>query len=126
MKESKAKVTLNGQVYRLRFDVWALEQIEDEFGGVREAFESLRGKKMSKSVKTLFRIMANCKRNADGLPENVTGDEIPAHASIGTLTEVAAAVKAAVAEGMESETNGGEADDDVHDGYAEEYDRKNG
>ena len=56
----------------------------------------------------------------------MTGDEIPAHASIGTLTEVAAAVKAAVAEGMESETNGGEADDDVHDGYAEEYDRKNG
>ena len=61
MKESKAKVTLNGQVYRLRFDVWALEQIEDEFGGIREAFESLRGKKMSKSVKTLFRIMANCQ-----------------------------------------------------------------
>ena len=42
------------------------------------------------------------------------------------LKEISDAIHAAVESGMESETDGGEADDDVHDALAEAYDEKNG
>lgn len=124
--EKKPEVRINGQLYRLRFDLWALEQIEEEFGGVREAFQQLRGAKMSTAVRKLFRILANCQRNLDGMPEDVTEDVISRHTSMAKLAEISGAIQAAVEKGMESETNGGEADDEVHDALAEEYDRKNG
>ena len=117
---------INGQLYRLRFDLWALEQIEEEFGGVREAFQQLRGAKMSTAVRKLFRILANCQRNLDGMPEDVTEDVISRHTSMAKLAEISGAIQTAVEKGMESETNGGEADDEVHDALAEEYDQKNG
>lgn len=122
----KPEVRINGQMYRLRFDLWALEQIEEDFGGIREAFAQLRGAKMSTAVRKLFRIMANCQRNLDGLPEDVTEEAIGRHTSMAKLTEIAAAIQAAVEKGMESETNGGEADDEPQDALADEYDRKNG
>ena len=125
-QEKKPEVRINGQLYRLRFDLWALEQIEEEFGGVREAFQQLRGEKMSNAVRKLFRIMANCQRNLDGMPEDVTEDVISRHTSMAKLAEISGAIQAAVEKGMESETNGGEADDEVHDALAEEYDQKNG
>ena len=123
---AKPEVRINGQLYRLRFDLWALEQIEEEFGGIREAFAQLRGAKMSSSVRKLFRIMANCQRNIDGQPEDVTDETISRHTSMAKLVEISAAIQAAVEIGMESETNGGEADDEPQDALAEEYDRKNG
>ena len=125
-QEKKPEVRINGQLYRLRFDLWALEQIEEEFGGVREAFQQLRGAKMSTAVRKLFRILANCQRNLDGMPEDVTEDVISRHTSMAKLAEISGAIQAAVEKGMESETNGGEADDEVHDALAEEYDQKNG
>ena len=123
---AKPEVRINGQMYRLRFDLWALEQIEEEFGGVREAFQQLRGAKMSTAVRKLFRILANCQRNLDGMPEDVTEDVISRHTSMAKLAEISGAIQAAVEKGMESETNGGEADDEVHDALADEYDQKNG
>lgn len=122
----KPEVRINGQLYRLRFDLWALEQIEEEFGGVREAFAQLRGQKMSHAVRKLFRILANCQRNLDGMPEDVTEDVISRHTSMSKLAEISAAIQAAVEKGMESETNDGEADDETHDALAEEYNAKNG
>ena len=123
---AKPEVRINGQMYRLRFDLWALEQIEEEFGGVREAFGQLRGAKMSQAVRKLFRILANCQRNLDGLPEDVTEEVIGRHTSLAKLTEISGAIQAAVEKGMESETNGGEADDEKQDALAEEYEEKNG
>lgn len=123
---AKPEVRINGQLYRLRFDLWALEQIEEEFGGMREAFAQLRGAKMSASVRKLFRIMANCQRNIDGQPEDVTDETISRHTSMAKLVEISAAIQAAVELGMESETNGGEADDNPQDAFAEEYEAKNG
>ena len=123
----KPEVRINGQLYRLRFDLWALERVEEEYGGVRQAFEALRGgKSMGKSVRKLFAILANCQRNLDGMPEDVTGEEISSHTSMAKIAEISAAIQAAVAKGMESETNGGEADDNVQDAYEAEYEEKNG
>lgn len=124
-KGNKPEIILNGVTYRLRFDLYALEQVEAEFGGMREAFESLRGGKgMVTAIRKLFKILANCQRSMDGMPEDVTGNEIGKHESMTKLVEVSEAIKAAINEGMKSETVDGEADDEVHDGYAAEYDEK--
>ena len=55
----------------------------------------------------------------------MTGDEIK-HADIDMIREVSAAVQQAITEGSKSETtDGNEADDEVHDMFLEEIERKN-
>lgn len=128
-KQQKPEVRLNGQLYRLRFDLGALEQIEQEFGGIKQADEVLNGTTtgMVKGIKKMFAIMVNCQRDLDGMPMDVTGEEIAKHTSIGKLKEIAAAIKAAVAEGQKRETDdGGEASDKKKNPLDEEYERKNG
>ena len=125
-KPAKPEVKINGQTYRLRFDLWALEQIEEEFGGVRDAFKKLLGPEMHQAVRKLFAITANCQRDYDGMPADVTPDTIGRHTSVAKLTQISEAIQAAVEIGMKSETDGGEADDEAHDALAEEYDEKNG
>ncbi len=125
--ENKAEVRLNGQLYRLRFDLYALEQIEDEYGGIREAFAALRGGKgMIKTIRTMFRILANSQRNMDGLPEDVTGDEINKHGSIEDMNKISEAIKAAITIGMGTEVAGGEADNKRENPLDKEYNEKNG
>ena len=126
-KELKPEVRLNGKVYRLRFDLWALEQIEQEFGGMREAFGAMTGGSgMVGAVRKLFKILANCQRNMDGMPEDVTGQEITSHESMAKLLEISGAIRAAMNEGMKSETaDGGEASDKRKNPLDEEYDAKN-
>ena len=118
-------IIVKGKKYDLLFDMWALEQIEEEFGGVKAMFESLNGNNgtsLAKAMSAIFRILANSARDAAGLPTNVTGEEVR-HMSIGKLT---AAVHQAIDEGMKSETSaGGAADDETHDAYLDEIDRKN-
>ena len=77
--KTKPEIRINGQLYKLRFDLYAFEHIEEQFGGIREAFNSLSpsgGGKILPVAKKLFAILANSQRNMDGLPENVTGGEI--------------------------------------------------
>ena len=124
-KPVKPEITLNGVKYKLRFDLYALEQVEEEFGGMREAFAKLSGGAgMVKAIRTLFKITANSQRSVDGMPESVTGEEIGKHERMSKLTEISEAIRAAIEEGMKAETVDGEADDEVHDGYAEEYNEK--
>lgn len=122
---ARPEVTIRGKRYPLRFDLWALEQIEEEFGGVSKMLTNLRGGEgtvMSATIRTVFRIMANCARDYAGLAPNLTGDEVR-HTAMGPLT---AAIYAAIDRGMKAETSGGgEADDEPYDAYAEEYDEKN-
>ena len=126
-KQKETEVRINGKLYRLRFDLWALEQLEESFGGIRQAFEQMNGGKMVKTVRRLFAILANCQRNLDGLPEDVTGEEITGHESMAKLSEIAGAIKAAIDEGMKSETaDGGAASDKKRNPLDEEYERKNG
>lgn len=118
-----ASITIKGTKYELLFDMWALEQIEKEFGGVKKMYESLRGgdgASLATAISTVFRILANSARDEAGLTANVTGEEVR-HVSVGKLTK---AVHEAIEEGMKSETTGGnEADDTVHDEYLEEIEK---
>ena len=94
----KPEVRINGQLYRLRFDMYAFEQVEEQCGGIREAFGAMSpagGGKILPVVKKLFAILANSQRNMDGLPEDVTGDEITKHESVSKLLEISNAIKAA-------------------------------
>ena len=126
-EQRENEVRINGKLYRLRFDLWALEQLEEEFGGIRQAFEQMNGGQMVKTVRKLFAIMANCQRNLDGLPEDVTGNEITGHESMAKLNEISGAIKAAIDEGMKSETrDGGEASDKAANPLEKEYEAKNG
>lgn len=126
-EEQKPEVRINGQLYRLRFDLWALEQIEQEFGGIRQAFMAMDDGSMVQTVRKLFAILANCQRNYDGLPDDITGDVITRHESMAKLKEISAAIRAAMTEGMRSETSdGGEASDKKKNPLDEEYNEKNG
>lgn len=121
-----ASITINGKEYGLRFDLYAMEQIEEVYGGVKTAFDTLReGKHQIKTTRTLFKIMANSYLSFNGKEETVTGDEIK-HADMDMIKDVSEAVQKAIAEGSKSEATGGnEADDEVHDIFLEEIERKN-
>lgn len=121
-----ASVIVKGKEYPLRFDLYAMEQIEEEFGNVKGAFDTLKDGKQIKATRILFKILANSWLSNEGEAETVTGDEIK-HADIDMIKHISEAVQAAIAEGSKSETtDGNEADDEVHDIYLEEIERKNG
>lgn len=111
------KTTINGREYGLRFDLAAMEQIEEEFGSLKDLFELLKsGKQQTRLMKRLFVIMANSQRNFEGKPEDV-GEDALKHATLAVLADIRRALDA----GMRTETmGGGEADDTVHDGYLDE------
>ena len=119
-----AKVTIGSKEYGLRFDLYAMEQIEEEFGSVQNAFTALRDGKQIKATRTLFRILANSFLSFNGEEETVTGEEIK-HASMEEVLTMSNAIKAAIAEGSKAETtNGNEADDEAHDVYLEQIDKE--
>ena len=119
-----AKVVIGGKEYGLRFDLYAMEQIEDELGSMKAAFDALRAGKQLKTTRTMFKIMANSYLSFIGENETVTGDEIK-HAGMDAIVTVSDAIRKAVEEGSKSETTGGnEADDEVHDLFLEEIEKE--
>ena len=121
------KLKVGETEYGLRMDMYAMEQIEDEFGSMREMFEKFR-EGGSKAVRTLFKILANAQLAYEGEEETVTGDELK-HLKVTAMNGLGSAIRAAVEEGMRSETtDGAEADDEIFDVYLreiEENDEKN-
>ena len=122
---AKPEIVIRGKKYTLRFNLNAVEQLQEEFGSMAQMYKGMRGEdgvNMGTTLATAFRIMANCDRAFHGQTENVTGDEVK-HVYVGPLSR---AINAAIAIGMKAETAfGNEADDEVHDAYEEEYNEKN-
>lgn len=69
-------ITIEGKQYTLRFDLTAMEAIEDELGGMDEMYAAMRGGKRVKALRTVFAAMANSGAAYEGVPGNVTGQEI--------------------------------------------------
>ena len=116
-----AKATVNGVEYELRFDLDAMEQVEDTFGSLKEMFTLLReGRQQVRTVRTMFVILANSASDYAGDGRKV--DEMALkHLPLEKLKELGDAIRAALEEGMHAETvDGNEADDNVHDGYLAE------
>lgn len=124
-----ASIKISGKVYDLRMDIHAMEQIEKEFGDMREALRAFRGKERKISmVKAMFRILANSGRKKAKQPEDVTGEEIDG-CNLADLNKIAQALNQTMEEAMHAETVGGnEADDEPVDEYMEELEKneKNG
>lgn len=119
------KLRVEGTEYGLRMDLYAMEQIEEEFGSMKEMFEKIQDGGSGKAVRALFRILANAALAYEGKEETVTGKEL-LRLKVSALNGISTAIRAAVEEGMKSETNEGEeADDDVYDVYLAEIESKN-
>ena len=118
------KLKIGETEYGLRMDMYAMEQIEDAFGSMKDMFAKIQTGG-SKTVRTLFRILANAQLAYEGKEETVTGNEL-LRLKVAALNGISTAIRAAVEEGMKSETNEGEeADDEVYDVYLAEIESKN-
>lgn len=118
------KLKVGEKEYGLRLDLYAMEQIEDEFGSMKEMFETLQNGG-SRAIRKLFRIMANAQLAYEDKEETVTGDELK-RLKVSAIAGIGQAIRAAVEEGMKSETTNGEAaDDEVYDVYLSEIEAKN-
>lgn len=118
---------IEGRVYELKFDLYALEQVQEEYaGGVKELFDALGKHGQVKALKAIFRIMANSARADRGDPETVTGQEIN-RLTVEEMVQLSKDLQKEILKSMHKETaNGNEADDEVHDLYEDEEDAKNG
>ena len=118
------KLKVGDKEYGLRMDMYAMEKIEDEFGSMKEMFERINSGG-TKTIMQLFRILANAQLAFEGKEETVTGDELK-HLRVAAAAGIGNAIRAAVEEGMKSETtDGAEADDEVYDVYLSEVEAKN-
>ena len=118
------KLKVGDKEYGLRMDMYAMEKIEDEFGSMKEMLERINNGG-TKTVLALFRILANAELAYEGKEETVTGEELK-HLRVTAVAGIGKAVRAAVEEGMKSETtDGAEADDEVFDVYLSEVEAKN-
>lgn len=115
------KVIIKGVEYPLRFDLNALEMIEEKYGSLNEMWTELTsGKHNSKMLRGLFAILANNYLEYIG-KSAVVSEELAKHASLGIMAQI----KEALNEGMKAETlNGNEADDSIHDGYLDEIEQE--
>ena len=117
---------IEGRAIELRFDMYAMEMVEEEFGGIRELFHELDQGKQVKALKNIFRIMANSARAFRGEPESFTGNEV-LRLTMAEMSQLTADIQAEIRKSMKKETaNGNEADDETHDLYEDEEDEKNG
>ena len=121
-----AKITIKDKEYLLRMDVYAMEKIEEKWGDLKEALMEFKGKGRGKTkvIKEMFKILANSGQFHLGLPEDVTGEEINGM-TLADLNKLSQTLTLTMDESLHAETvNGNEADDEVHDEYAEELERR--
>lgn len=123
-----ASIVIKGTEYKLRMDLHAMQVIEDEYGDLKAAFEAFRNtngrRRNLKVMKMMFRALANSGRRKDGLPEDVTGEEIEDF-NLGDLNILSIELAKAMEDSMHAETVGGnEADDEVHDDYMEQIEEQ--
>lgn len=69
-------ITIEGKQYTLRFDLTAMEAIEEEYGRLENMFAEMRGGRRVKALRTVFAVMANSGAEYEGRKANITGREI--------------------------------------------------
>lgn len=120
-----AKITIDGRTFDLVMSIWAMGQIEEEFGDLKQALEKFRkGSRDIKIIRSMFRILANAGQHKAKQPMDVTGDEIN-DLNLAGLEKLSLTMRAAMDEAMKAETvDGGPADDSEADVYAEELEKR--
>ena len=121
-----AKIRINGTEYDLYMGLWAMEQIEKEYGDMKEALAAFRKDRKISMVKFMFAALANNGRKRVGRPPDISPDVLDG-CNLADLEQISLTMKAAMDEAVHVETvGGGEADEDGTDALAAEYDEKNG
>lgn len=120
-----AKIEIGGVEYDLRMSLWASEQIEKEFGDLKDALKKFRKERKVTMVKWMFRTLANAGKKAKKQPMDVPEDVLD-NCTLYDLDRVAKAMNETMNESLHAETVGGnEADDQPEDALAAAYDEKN-
>lgn len=120
-----AKIEIDGVEYDLRMSLWASEQIEKEFGDLKDALQKFRKERKVTMVKWMFRTLANAGKKAKKQPMDVPEDVLD-NCTLYDLDRVAKAMNETMNESLHAETVGGnEADDQPEDALAAAYDEKN-
>jgi len=115
-----------GKDYKLLFNLYAMEQIEEEFGSIRNAIQELAKGKQFRSLRKIFKFMANGALIEEDREPTVTGDEV-IKANIREMAELSDAVQAAFQSGKATETEAGQAgSDEKKELFDDEDDEKNG
>lgn len=115
-----------GTDYRMIFNLYAMEQIEDEFGSMKTALGELEGGKQFKALRKMFRFLGNGALVEQDQEPTLTGDEI-LKADLKEMARLSDAVKACFALGRKTETEAGEAgSDEKRELFEDEEDEKNG
>ena len=121
-----ARITIKGVEYNLRMSLWASDQIEQEYGDLKDALQKFRKERKISTVRKMFWIMANAGRKAEKKPMDVPEDVLD-DCTLADLDRVSRVMREAMDETMHAETVGGnEADDEPQDALAAEYEEKNG
>ncbi len=121
-----AKIRISGTEYDLYMGLWAMEQIENEYGDMKEALAAFRKDRKISMVKFMFAALANNGRKRAGLKPDISPDVLDG-CNLADLEQISLAMKSAMDEAVHVETvGGGEADEDGTDALAAEYDEKNG
>ena len=120
-----AKIVIKGVEYDLWMGLWAMEQIENEYGDMKTAMQRFKKERKISMVRFMFTALANNGRKKANLPPDVTGDVLD-DCNLADLDQIAQALRATMDEAAHTETvGGGEADEDGADALAGEYDEKN-
>lgn len=122
---SRAVFDFRGESYPLMMDLYALEKIEEEFGGMRAVREEMVGGKQFTTIGKLFRILGNAALEADEQPETLTGKEIR-RATLEEVGRLMGLILRLIDMGNQTTTNAGEAaSDERKEIYQDEDDLKN-
>ena len=121
-----AKIRISGTEYDLYMGQWAMEQIEKEYGDMKEALAAFRKDRKISMVKFMFAALANNGRKRAGLKPDISPDVLDG-CNLADLEKISMAMRGSMDEAVHTETvGGGEADDEGTDALAAEYDEKNG
>ena len=123
---AKPEIVINGKRYELRMNLWASEQIEQKYGDLQDALRAFHTGGTTAMIREMFVILANAGRKHAKQPADIR-DDVLDDCSLGDLSEISRAIRAAMDKSMHAETIGGnEADDEPQDALAAEYEEKNG
>ncbi len=122
---AKRNYNFRGTVYPLMMDLYALEKIEEEFGGMRKVQEEIRTGKQFQTIKRLFTILGNAALEDMDQPETLTGEEIR-RATLDEIATLMTLIFQLIDLSGQTQTGDGEAGSDMRkELYEDEEDEKN-
>lgn len=124
------EITIKGKPYKVEMNLWAMEQIEEQFGGIQAMFQAISsGKRMMWSAVEILRILINAPIVREAVETN-TKPDLLSHAYIASnlrgadLEAIKGIVSATTTEGMHSRMKDPDMDDEVHDAVLEAIEKK--